>query len=240
LKKKITTKKKNYFNLLKEIIKLDPEEQPLLLFFHYDNISKQNYIDYLRSLYAKGDNSQQYKKIDFYSITVLKYEDNNFKEKIFNEIWDAVSYYNQIPYLTFPSMDSNDISYSKPINLYTLNLLLVGDSGAGKSTFVNILKGKKIAYESNFGFTKTVQINEYLIEHLFNNDNREFKIGMKLVDTLGFSTENIEKGKLLEYTKQVYYEGVKNKDKIHLLLYFINSDSNDLICLTIILVSFSY
>ena len=85
------------------------------------------------------------KKIDLYSIIVLKYHESNFKEILFNEIWDAVSYYNQIPYLTFPSMDSNDISNFKSFNLYTLNLLLVGDSGEGKSTFINILKGKKIA-----------------------------------------------------------------------------------------------
>ncbi len=217
---------KNYYNLLKEIIKLDEEDQPLLLFFHHDNkISKKNYIEFLKNLYANGENSYLYKKIDLYSITVLKYHESNFKEILFNEIWDAVSYYNQIPYLTFPSMDSNDISNFKSFNLYTLNLLLVGDSGAGKSTFINILKGKKIAYESRFSSTKTVQINEYLIEHFFNNDNRKLKIGMKLVDTLGFSTENIEKEKLLKYTKQIYYEGVKNKDKIHVLLYFINSDN---------------
>ena len=217
---------KIYYKLIKEIIKFDQEDQPLLLFFHHDNkVSKQSYIDYLRNLYKNNENSNLYQKIDPYSFTVLKYEESNFKEKLFNEIWDAVSYYNQIPYLTFPSMDSDDISNSNTINLYTLNLLLAGDSGSGKSTLINIMKGKKIAYESSLSHTKTVQINEYLIEHFFNNDNRKIKIGMKLIDTLGFSTENIEKEKLLKYSKDIYYEGVKNKDKIHVLLYLINSDN---------------
>ena len=71
---------------------------------------------------------------------------------------------------------------------------------------------------------KTVQINEYLIENFFNNNSREIKLWLKLIDTLWFSAENKEKEKLLKYTKDVYYEGVKNKDKIHVLLYFVNSD----------------
>lgn len=85
----------------------------------------------------------------------------------------------------------------------------------------NIIKGKKIAYESHTSYEKTVQINEYLIEHLFNNNNRQIKLGLKLIDTLGFSTENIEKEKLLKYVKNVYYEG--KKTKIKFMFYFILS-----------------
>ena len=222
---------KTYFNLLKEIIKFYSEDQPLFLFVQHDeNITKEQCINYLNKLYE--ENPEIYNKIDWYSLTVLKYDENNFKNKIFNEIWDAVSFYNQIPYITFPSLDSNFVTQLKnktfkysSSNLYTLNLLLVGDSGAGKSTFINIIKGKKIAYESSYSAKKTIQINEYLVEHIFNNNNRQIKLGLKLVDTLGFSTENIEKEKLLNYTKEVYYEGVRNKDKIHVLLYFINADN---------------
>ena len=29
----------------------------------------------------------------------------------------------------------------------------------------------------------------------------------------------------MNYTKEVYYEGVRNKDKIHVLLYFVNADN---------------
>ena len=195
---------------------------------HYDdNITKEICINYLNKLYEEKEINN---KIDWYSLTVFKYDENYFKNQIFNEIWDAVSFYNQIPYITFPSLDSNRTEFKNnksfsSNNLYTLNILLVGDSGAGKSTFINILKGKKIAYESSCSEKKTIQINEYLIEHIFNNNNRQIKLGLKLVDTLGFSTENIEKKKLLNYTKEVYYEGVRNKDKIHVLLYFVNADN---------------
>ena len=104
---------------------------------------------------------------------------------------------------------------------------MVGDSGAGKSTCINILKGKKIAYESPDSMNKTIQINEYLVEHLFNRENRQIKLGLKLIDTLGFSQENIEKEQLLEYTKNIYYEGIKNKDKIHILLYLVDAGKVD-------------
>ena len=104
---------------------------------------------------------------------------------------------------------------------------MVGDSGAGKSTCINILKGKKIAYESPDSMNKTIQINEYLVEHLFNRENRQIKLGLKLIDTLGFSQENIEKEKLLQYTKNIYYEGIKNKDKIHILLYLVDAGKVD-------------
>lgn len=209
------------FDLIKEISKLNSEEHPLFLFIHYYNISKRAYINYLKRLYKK---SIIYNKIDEYSFTVFQYEENNFKTKLFNEIWDAISYYNQIPYITFPTLDQNIIDYTpKLINLYTINLLLVGDSGAGKSTCINILKGKKIAYESPDSMNKTIQINEYFVEHSFNRENRQIKLGLKLIDTLGFSQENIEKEQLLEYTKNIYYEGIKNKDKIHIILYLIDA-----------------
>ena len=202
MKNNYNKQEKTYYNLIKEISKINPEDQPLLLFIHHDNdIIKKNYIDYLDRLNKEDENI--YKKIDKYSLTVLRYEEYNFKNVISNEIWDAVSFYNQIPYLTFPSLESedfnsNDINHKKfSNNLYTLNILLVGDSGAGKSTFINIIKGKKIAYESTTSEKKTVQINEYLIENFFNNNSREIKLWLKLIDTLGFSTENIEKEKLL-------------------------------------------
>lgn len=213
------------FELIKEISKLNPEEHPLFLFIHNCDISKREYINYLKRLY---NNSKIYNKIDEYSFTVFKYEENDFKTKLFNEIWDAISYYNQIPYITFPILDQNTIDYTPElINLYTINLLLVGDSGAGKSTCINILKGKKIAYESPDSMNKTIQINEYLVEHSFYRENRQIKLGLKLIDTLGFSQENIEKEKLLEYTKNIYYEGIKNKDKIHIILYLVDAGKVD-------------
>ena len=196
---------KTYFNLLWEISRFYPEDQPLFLLVHYDdNITKEICINYLNKLYEENEINN---KIDWYSLTVFKYDENYFKNQIFNEIWDAVSFYNQIPYITFPSLDSNRTEFKNnksfsSNNLYTLNILLVGDSGAGKSTFINILKGKKIAYESSCSEKKTIQINEYLVEHIFNNNNRQIKLGLKLVDTLGFSTENIEKKKTFELYKR--------------------------------------
>ncbi len=223
------------FHLLKEISKLYPEEHPLFLFIHYSNTSKRDYINYLNHLYTK---SKIYNKIDEYSFSVFQYEERNFKNKLFNEIWDAISYYNQIPYITFPILDQNTLGYTPEINnLYTINLLLVGDSGAGKSTCINILKGKKIAYESPDSMNKTIQINEYLVEHLFNRGERQIKLGLKLIDTLGFSQENIEKEKLLEYTKNIYYEGIKNKDKIHIILYLVDAGKVDR-CLTKVQIDF--
>ena len=215
----------NSFLLIKEISTLYPEMHPLFLFVHYSNVSKREYINYLKDLYTE---SKIYNKIDEYSFTVFQYEENNFKNKLFNEIWDAISYYNQIPYITFPILDQNTLGYTPElINLYTINLLLIGDSGAGKSTCINILKGKKIAYESPDSMNKTIQINEYLVEHLFTRGNRQIKLGLKLIDTLGFSQENIEKEKLLEYTKNIYYEGIKNKDKIHIILYLVDAGKVD-------------
>lgn len=223
------------FHLLKEISKLYPEEHPLFLFIHYSNTSKRDYINYLNHLYTK---SKIYNKIDEYSFSVFQYEERNFKNKLFNEIWDAISYYNQIPYITFHILDQNTLGYTPEINnLYTINLLLVGDSGAGKSTCINILKGKKIAYESPDSMNKTIQINEYLVEHLFNRGERQIKLGLKLIDTLGFSQENIEKEKLLEYTKNIYYEGIKNKDKIHIILYLVDAGKVDR-CLTKVQIDF--
>ena len=64
------------FDLIKEISKLNPEEHPLFLFIHYNNISKKEYINYLKRLYNQ---SITYNIIDEYSFTVFQYEENNFK-----------------------------------------------------------------------------------------------------------------------------------------------------------------
>ena len=85
INEKTNNKEKTYYNLLKEISKLNSEDQPLLLFIHHDdNIINKNYINYLNKLYI--EDPYTYKKIDIYSLTILKYKENTFKNEIFNEI----------------------------------------------------------------------------------------------------------------------------------------------------------
>jgi septin family protein len=73
-------------------------------------------------------------------------------------------------------MTQNDETLEVKVQEYpfTINILICGESGTGKRTFINILNNRKIAYESDNGFIKTNKINEYLIS--FKQEEKNFII----------------------------------------------------------------
>ena len=175
---------------------------------------------YTNEINEEIEELEEYDELNLYSFL---YEENNFINELINELWICTIYYNQIPSSILP-MTQDDERLEIRVQEYplTLNLLIAGESGTGKSTFINILKNRKIAYESDNGINKTNKINEYILS--FKQEERKFHY--KICDTCGFSIDNLELPELIEYIKRYSDESAKIKDRIHCILYFINENNN--------------
>lgn len=160
------------------------DEQPLLLFI---SSSKKKNMQYYRKIARTLNKDRQKYKIDELNITSFHFNEITFNNELVNELWQMTIYYNQIPSAILPmSTDDNNLQIRFDQNSFTLNFLLAGRNGTGKSTFINLLKGRKIAYQSNLGIAKTNIINEYIItlhkkpsideEILDNNINNNINI----------------------------------------------------------------
>ena len=136
--------------------------QPLLLYISYSK--EKNIYYYRRRLHELIKESPEKYVMDELNITSFLYNEKTFNSELINELWQMTIYFNQIPSYILP-MSQNDDKFEIKFdnNIFTLNFLLAGKNGTGKSTFINILKGRKIAYQSDIGIVKTNKINEYII-----------------------------------------------------------------------------
>ena len=123
------------------------------------------------------------------------------------------------------SMTTDNISNSR------LNILLIGMSRCGKSTFTNLFAEKMIALESPSFESVTTKISEFPII-LKSSNKKLFKI--RLFDTPGLMEKEIEvKGKKLntkELVINLINEKLKqcedSKDDIHCIYFFLGPQSN--------------
>ena len=154
--------------LLKSIAEILKQEetnseyfQPLILYVTY---SQEKTLQYYRKKASELNKDSKKYEIDELNITSFIYNENTFVNELINELWQITIYFNQIPSGILPMKESDDhleIRFEK--NIFTLNFLLAGKNGTGKSTFINILNGRKIAYQSDSGIVKTNKINNYII-----------------------------------------------------------------------------
>lgn len=127
-------------------------------------------------------------------------------------LWDKCCYYNQlgnsITLPNFNKMKTKEIKY-----IHSFNFFVIGKTGVGKSTFVNILSGGLVALERG-GKNVTVGIKKY----------RCLNAPIYIYDTEGFSS-----GKELENTKKNIFETLselnKTKQAIHGIFYLFNGQS---------------
>ena len=182
--------------------------------------------------------------LDALNITSFNYNENTFVNQIINELWQDTIYYNRINSLVLPMSETEDHLYFKfKITIFTLNILLVGKNGTGKSTFINILKGRKITYQTSSFGDATNKINEYLIS--FDNKRLEhleddMSFSYKLIDTLGFSTDNKESELIFNCIKEYNAETVKQKDRIHYIFYFVHDSDRSRILSNVIVDFFKF
>ena len=171
-------------------------------------------------------------------------KDNDVCSQIISTLWEIDCYFNE--------RDNKICRYSpenifkeleKENSLFSINILLTGLRRVGKSTFINLLAGKMIAFESDDNNSVTKKITEYYIynkegkkKDKKEEDKKEVKKegnsehgAIKLIDTPGLipytgDKKNVRKDYLYEEGKVMnMIKNNKNEEnllkKIHFILF---------------------
>ena len=165
-----------------------PSKQPFMLF-----LTKQENNPDIESLWGSITNS----KLDRRNLFALKFPENyNDKEEILNLLNYFFDYYHDC--------------YSSKNNFASLNLLICGKAGAGKSTLINQIQKKKVAKEG-CGLAVSSKI-------IFYSDN---DYNINIIESPGFENEETVEYiiKLIKKTEENNY-----KEHIDCIIYLTKSD----------------
>lgn len=153
------------------------------------------------------------------NVEILQYKYND-QMILFKELFKKSCYYNEMGNeMEIPSIDARTLQKKEPSN-HNFNFLVIGKPGTGKSTFINIMNGNKLAKEGTGGGKVTYKICKY---HIKSNG----KESIILYDTPGFGTN-----KELDNVNKFLIEEIKKleeiKEKFHCIIYLLSySDTRD-------------
>ena len=139
--------------------------------------------------------------------------------KIISYILEKISYYNERgnelnKYLP------NNILEEKPKGFLYLNILLTGESRAGKSSFINRVFNKLVSFESSKLESATSKINKFEL-YPSENEIEDGYGGIKFFDTPG-----LVKNDKLNSFELIKYKLNKIFNEIHLIYFFIKGQGN--------------
>lgn len=155
------------------------------------------------------------KEFDPRNVEILHYNDRDFVS-FFQILFEKSCYFNERgSELSIPGL--NDSIHKNIKGKHNFNFLVIGKPGTGKSTFINIMNGKKVAKEGIGGGKVTERICEYQIK----------ESNIVLYDTPGFGTSN-ELEKVKEYYKKEIERMKAIKEKFHCIIYLLShGDARD-------------
>ena len=196
--------KKNLIDI--EKVKDDSEKDKSKLEDKKNNDSSKNF----------NHNINEYNKLSNPYLGLIYYNEGDYseiKKKIyslycyFNNIGDIYSIINLMLGQNKLYLDNQSNNKSKA----TLNILVIGRPGGGKSTLINLLLNERKAREG-IGLSITKLYSKYI--------HNEYPI--TFIDTPGFETEN-DLNRMIGFLDQSNIFFGDGKNKIHLILYIINS-----------------
>lgn len=148
---------------------------------------------------------------------------------IISELWKIEGYYNERGNQYFKYLPDN---YRKEKGLSsdnTINILVTGCSRAGKSTFINLIAHKLIAFESPVIESNTKNTTSYYISL---DDSIQNIAKLNLIDSPGLIIEQKNNNKTNDYISNVkkviedlIYNYKKKEEKINIILFFIKGST---------------
>ena len=220
------------FKFIEHSILCDNKYNNLILFYsglknysyenlleYYDNKVKPNYHPGILIIAKQDENIILPYLNKFNKNFIKKSTEDNLIDILINIIQFA-SYYNQLgDEIGFPKKFKDKIllekdNYLMTKYLFTINILLCGRPGTGKSTLINKILGKERCYARKGKDTMTNNIIKYIHE----------KYPLVLYDSPGFvGAEDIERiNKLIEIKQNALN---KDKNSIHCIFYVLNKNS---------------
>ena len=218
--------KKDYTNIFKEVIivKLNKKDEnkinEILNIFAKE---KDVYCPFIIFLLDKKENSGKEiesiipDKEEYYisplKIFTLLFENNESESTkiLFSHLLRICSYYNELgdSFEIWNKNRKEPIFYDLVNSNYPayINIICLGKTGCGKSTFVNKFFNEKRAKEGGTGKSTTSKLLRY----------EAVKIPIRIYDIPGFENEET-----IDIVYKKLNEMNNDKDKMHLLLYFIN------------------
>ena len=156
-----------------------------------------------------------YKDIKNDKEVIMSNEDLNIK--IISVLWELDCYFKEKGNLICrytPDNIFNGLENDNP--LFTLNILLIGLSRAGKSTFINLLSRKLSALEAELSVSVTKNISEY---YIYKDDDSKRKGAIKLIDTPGFVAN--KEDKLNDILNLIKNNNQGLEHKVHFIFFII-------------------
>ena len=208
----------NYLKPFRKMSNSIETNHPFMLF----NFSENDKIE--------NDFFDKFKLPQYISYIKDKYDEKNPDlnlHKIWSYIWEKDCYYNE--------RGNSECSYSPANFLYKpskgfifYNILLIGESRAGKSTFINRMFNKFVTYETGMFESATREITYYELSLLDNNeeqkDKKLIKNGYGLIRIL--DTPGLVLTKDLDASSKIIDMIDKKFDSIHMIYFFLKGQSN--------------
>ena len=193
-------------------------DHPFILF----NLSENDEIE--------KDFFQKFKNPQYISYIKDKYNpekpDLNL-HKILSYIWEKDCYYNERGNSSCAFSPAN-LLYKPSKGFLFCNILLIGESRAGKSTLINRMFKKYVTFETSKYESATKEITEYELNWPDNSDenskNSLVKNGYGLIRIL--DSPGIVKTENLDASSKIIDEIDKKFDIIHMIYFFIKGQSN--------------
>ena len=152
---------------------------------------------------------------DFRNLRFINFNERS-KLNFMKYLWEFCCYYNELGQ-ELKIFNLKNLTVKKNFKESQMSFLLIGKSGRGKSTFINVLNNKKVAKEST-GKKITSVINKYSIKNY----------NINLIDFPGISGGQQESPILLKQKIGEYYRSKKQSENIKGIFYFFNAtDTRD-------------
>ena len=220
------------FKFIEHSILCDNKYNNLILFYSgLKNYSYENLLEYYDNkvnpyyhpgilIIAKQDENIILPYLNKFNKNFIKKSTEDDLIDILINIIQFASYYNQLgDEIGFPKKFKDKIllekdNYLMTKYLFTINILLCGRPGSGKSTLINKILGKERCYAKKGKDTMTNNIIKYIHE----------KYPLVLYDSPGFAgAEDIERINKLIECEQIALN--KEKNSIHCIFYVLNKNS---------------
>lgn len=206
-------KDENDIKLLYDLGQTLPKSHLPFIIFVSNSKDKNYYDNYIKST---SDEEKRF-VYDYLNIYFVSLGETTTKE-ILKILWGRTCYYNELE-----DKENSLLNYERDISTdMCLNMMIFGLAGVGKSSFINEVKGEKIALEG-VGKIVTSRITKYKIIKKFQVQEKEIHGQINIIDCPGFTIKGKEMELAEKEINKLFKDLTNSRNFIHCVLYVVNA-----------------